>query len=84
MGRDVMKKRKPIVCCPHCGGTDGIFTKTTLRGVRHFCGFAGEEQDNTEMYDSAVPEGGRIAYCQECGKAICRMSALEKQWEGKK
>lgn len=70
--------------CPHCGGTDGIFTKTTLKNVRHFCGFKGEEQDNSEMYDDASSVGGEIAYCQECLKPICRMSTLRKQWEGKK
>lgn len=75
-----MKKTKKITCCPHCGSTEGVFTKMTLRNVRHFVGFAGEEQDNTEMYDSAIQEGGDIAYCQNCKKPICRMSTLRKQW----
>lgn len=70
--------------CPHCGSNEGIFTKSTLKNVRHFCGFGGEEQDNSEMYDDAVQIGGEIAYCQECLKPICRMSTLRKRWGGKK
>lgn len=77
-------KKKPITCCPHCGGTDGVFTKMTLKMVRHFCGFDGAEQDNSEMYDDAIQIGGGTAYCQECLKPICRMNTLRKQWEGQK
>lgn len=72
--------KKKITRCPHCGSEEGIFTKATLKCVRHFCGFNGEEQDNSEMYDDAVQIGGEIAYCQECLKPICRMSTLRAQW----
>ena len=75
------RMKKKIDRCPHCGGTDGIFRKMTLRNVRHFCGFNGEEQDNSEMYDDAVSLGGEMAYCQECLKPICRISTLRAQWE---
>lgn len=74
--------RKPITRCPHCGSDKGIFTKHTLANIRWGCGFGGEEQDNQEMYDEAQSvSGGRIAYCQNCKKAICRFSTLEKQWK---
>lgn len=77
-----MSRGKPITCCPHCGSTDGIFTKTTLVNVPYRLGFSGEEQYNGEMYDQAEEtKGGRIAYCQSCGRAICRLNTLEKQWE---
>ena len=78
-----MAKRKPITCCQHCGSKEGIFTKTTYHRVPWRCGFNKEEQDNGEMYDNTeMITGGEIAYCQVCGKAICRMSTLRKQWEG--
>lgn len=77
-----MAKRKSITCCPHCGSDEGIFTKITLYRVPWRCGFGGEEQENGEMYDSAEDlRGGEMAYCQNCGKVICRMSTLRKQWE---
>lgn len=46
----------------------------------HNIGFDGEEQENYEMYDEATIEQGKIAYCQECGEPICRMSTLRAQW----
>ena len=70
----------PINCCPHCGSREGIYTKTTYRNVIHYQGFYGEERDNNSMHDVASVEGGKIAYCQDCNKQICRMSTLERQW----
>lgn len=76
-----MAKRKPITCCPHCGSTEGIYTKTTLYNIPWCCGFGGEEQENGEMYDNAERQsGGDTVYCQNCDKIICRMSTLKKQW----
>lgn len=75
-------KRKPLTCCPHCGSTEGIYTKCDYMGVRYNIGFGGEEQYNGEMFDGCESiEGGRIAYCQMCNKPICRVSTLEKQWQ---
>lgn len=77
-----MAIKKPITCCPHCGSDSGIYTLTTYVGVPYNRGFDGSEQDNGEMYDNVTEfRGGKIAYCQECHKAVCRMSTLEKQWE---
>ena len=72
--------KKKITRCPHCGSTEGIFTKTVYRNVIHNIGFDGEEQENYEMYDEATIEQGKIAYCQEFGEPICRMSTLRAQW----
>lgn len=78
-----MGKHKKIEECPHCGCAEGIFTRSDYIGVPYCIGFGGEEQDNTLMYDNTESiRGGRIAYCQVCGKAICRMSTLKKQWRG--
>lgn len=66
---------KEYDCCPHCGGTSGIYTKTTYIDVRYNIGFHGEEQDNGEMYDNVTKfRGGRICYCQDCNKQICKTS----------
>lgn len=64
--------------CPHCGSDWGIYTKCTYHRVRACEGFAGEEQDNGDMYDNARLTGGNLAYCQSCDKVICRLSTLEK------
>ena len=75
--------RKTITCCPHCGSAEGICTRTTYIRVPYFMGFDGSEQENGEMYDNAArTEGGGLAYCQSCGKIVCRVSTLIKQWEG--
>ena len=77
-----MSNRTPITCWPHCGRTEGIFTKTTLYRIPWRCGFNMEEQENGEMYDNAEGQsGGDMAYCQNCRKVICRMSTLRKQWK---
>lgn len=73
--------KKAVVCCPHCGSTEGLYTKTTYVDVRYRFGFNNEQQDNTEMYDNVTEfRGGETAYCQDCHKAVCRMSKLRKQW----
>lgn len=74
--------KKTITCCPHCGSTKGIYTKTTYIHVPYCLGFDGSEQENGEMYDNTErTTGGGIAYCQDCGKPICRTSTLQKQWK---
>ena len=60
---------------------EGICTYSTYHKVRWIAGFDGSEQYNGEMFDMAEVEGGRMAYCQNCGKPICRISTLEKQWK---
>ena len=77
-----MSQIEPITCCPHCGSRQGIFTKTTLVNVPFCIGFDGEEQYNGEMYDQAEKiRGGAVAYCQSCGKAICRFAIIKSQWD---
>lgn len=77
--------KKAIKECPHCGGTSGLYTKTTYVDVPYRFGFNKEEQDNSEMYDNTAEfRGGKTAYCQDCHKAVCQMRTLEKLWgEGK-
>ncbi|OUQ76387.1 hypothetical protein B5E43_11735 [Flavonifractor sp. An100] len=79
-----MSRRKPITCCPHCGSKQGVFTKTTYVNVPYCIGFDGEEQYNGEMYDNAERhDGGMMAYCQSCGKPVCRLTTMQKQWRGR-
>ena len=72
--------RKPIDRCPHCGSTEGIYTKSTYKNVIWGCEFDGKDQDNSNMYENVTIEGGNLAYCQDCNKLICRLSTLQKQW----
>ena len=73
--------KKQIQRCPHCGSTEGLYTKTTYVNVPNCFGFNGEQRDNSEMYDNTESfRGGETAYCQTCNKVVCRMSTLRKQW----
>lgn len=73
-------KKKEMTCCPHCGSTRGVFTKTTYVNVPFNMDFTGTAQYNGEMFDNAEDyTGGKIAYCQECGRPICRLSTLLKK-----
>lgn len=73
--------KEAIVCCPHCGSTEGLYKKNSYINVPWRFGFNNEPQVNTEMYDNAEKQvDGQTAYCQTCHKAVCRMSRLEKQW----
>lgn len=73
--------KEPIQSCPHCGSTEGLYTKTTYVNVPWYFGFNNEPQTNTEMYDNAEKlVGGETAYCQDCHKPVCRMNTLRKQW----
>lgn len=76
-----MSRGGPITCCPYCGSAAGIYTRTTFVNVPYHMGFDGSERDNSDMYDQAERLlGGQTAYCQACGRAICRLSTLKKQW----
>ena len=76
-----MAVKKPITCCPHCGSDEGLYTKCVYREVICLLDFNGKEQDNSEMYDNADVEAGRIIFCQHCHKSICRLSTFEKHWK---
>ncbi len=55
-----------------------MYTKTTYVDVPFYCDFSGAAQDNGEMHDNArAVRGGRICYCQDCNKAVCRISSLD-------
>ncbi len=75
-----MMEKKKIECCPHCGSTDGLYTKTTYVSVLYRFGFNNEPHYNAEMFDDAEVRGGETAYCQKCHRAVCRMNTLRKQW----
>ncbi len=73
--------KEAIFRCPHCGSTEGLYTKTTYVNVPWYFGFDGEPQHNEGMYDFAEKTvGGETAYCGSCHKAVCRMNRLRKQW----
>lgn len=74
-----MKNSGPITCCQHCGSTLGFYILSNYMRVPHETNFDGTQLDNTGMYDQADIERGKIAYCMNCDKAICRISTLEKR-----
>lgn len=64
--------------CPHCNSNLGVYVKQTLVNIPYRMNFYGEIQDNTEMYDNAEKViDGKMVYCQNCGKAICKLSTFE-------
>lgn len=73
--------KKSITKCPHCGSTEGYYTKCNYFNVIWRGSFDGEELDNTDMYENVRVTGGGLAYCQSCGKVICRTSTIQKQLE---
>ena len=76
-------RTRPITRCPHCGSTEGVIVKQSLINIPWRCGFMGEEQDNGDMYDSAEKSvEGKMVYCQNCWKPICRFTTIKKQWKG--
>ena len=79
VGGELRLKREPLSCCPHCGSTEGVFTRTTLFGVPWNLNFDGTPGYNADMYDNALRiRGGETVYCQSCGKVICRLSTWRK------
>lgn len=74
--------KKKITSCPHCGSTDGFYTFDTYKNIPYRMGFDGTNQDNSEMYENATIYRGKLAYCQQCNKVICRVSTLENKWKG--
>lgn len=85
MGNDLERgentgKTKKIVSCPHCGSTEGFYTRTNYIGVPYRMGFNGEEKDNSEMYDNALEyKEKRYAYCINCDEVICTAKRIHKQ-----
>lgn len=66
--------KAPIDRCPHCGSSEGYFTREQVRGVVNFrYNFDGSEAENGEMYDNLSYSGGKYAYCLHCGKYLFRM-----------
>lgn len=74
--------KKSIDRCPHCGSDWGVYTKIDYLRVRADYGFDGEPQFNLgDIADCAEERReGKVAYCQKCGKEICHMRTLKKQW----
>lgn len=56
--------------CPHCGRTNGLYSKYTYRNVKGIYDFNGEFIE--ENFDSATYEGGKNLYCLVCGKFVCK------------
>lgn len=70
--------KAPIDRCPHCGSSDGYYTKEQVYGpcVR-FYNFDGSECDNGGMHDSICYKGGKVAYCKQCDKQLFKMSEIQ-------
>lgn len=64
--------------CPHCGRTNGLYTKYSYKNVKSFYGFDGRHQE--ENFDGAYPEGGKKMYCQVCGEYVCKIDDYKKRF----
>lgn len=64
--------------CPHCGRTNGLYTKYSYKNVKSFYGFDGKYQE--ENLDEAYPEGGKRMYCQVCGEYVCNIDDYKKRF----
>jgi len=56
--------------CPHCGRTNGLYTKYTYKNVRDCYDFEGNMVG--ESFDDAQKVGGITFYCQVCDRVVCR------------
>ena len=73
-----MANRK-FVSCPHCGSEEGYYTKIDYLRVR-----ADFDFDGNPIYSSGsgIPNSaeerreGKLAYCADCDKVICRLTTL--------
>ena len=65
--------------CPHCGRTNGLYTKYAYKNVKSFYGFDGKYQE--ENFDTAYQEGGKRMYCQVCDKYVCNIDDYEKRFQ---
>ena len=61
--------------CPHCGSTKGMYSKYLLYGLRAYYGFHGSEEHNITH---AYQRGGKILYCQNCDRMICKLEDWEE------
>ena len=71
--------------CPHCGSTEGYYTKIDYLRVRADYTFDGEPvySSGSGIGDSAeVRREGRLAYCCDCDQVICRLRTLKNNLEG--
>lgn len=66
--------------CPHCGRTNGLYTKNTYRNVRDFYDFQGNMVE--ENLDDAHKEVGKRFYCEVCGKIVCKNEEEYNQMYG--
>lgn len=76
-----MAKAK-IQACPHCGSTEGYYTKIDYLRVRADYTFDGEPvfSSGGGIGECAeVRREGKMAYCADCDKPICRLSTLRRK-----
>jgi hypothetical protein len=61
----------PIEQCPHCGSTEGYYTKGQVRGsIITRYNYDGSDADNGDMYEHLFHTGGKVAYCLSCNKKL--------------
>lgn len=74
-----MRNRK-IQACPHCGSLEGYYIKIDYLRVRADYDFDGNPvySSGSGIADSAEERReGRMAYCPDCDKPICRVSTIK-------
>jgi len=70
MNKDYRERR-----CPHCGRTNGLYAKYSLRDVKNFYDFNGNIEENM---DFAYKDGGKRLYCQVCDNFVCNEEDYQK------
>lgn len=56
--------------CPHCGRTNGLYTKSRYENVVDNYDYDGNHEG--EHFDNALRSGGKTFYCKVCDKIVCR------------
>ena len=73
----VMEENK-MKKCPHCGSTESYYLKYQVYGsAKCYFNFDGSEAENGDMYEYLQHKGGKVAYCSNCHKKICKAEELK-------
>lgn len=67
-----------MVCCKHCGSTDGFYTKNSYKGsgIVRF-NFDGSEAENGTMYDGLTHTQSKYTYCLSCDKRLFKTEEIQ-------
>lgn len=71
-----MSKTKKMTCCPHCGSTDGLYSKETAKYHQYYT-LDGTPNGYSD-HDYLLHRGQTVLYCIACDKKVTTLEKLEE------